>query len=80
MRKKVNLDGPDGSQCWHDLRKEKQFFFSKRPFGEKPVMIWEAFSASGKADLVVMEVKQNSGWYINVLEKGPSIYELSRHQ
>ena len=32
-------------------------------------MVWWAFSASGKADLVVMEGKQNMAWYINVLEK-----------
>ena len=32
-------------------------------------MVWGAFSASGKADLVVMKGKQNSAPYINVLEK-----------
>ena len=32
-------------------------------------MVWGAFSASGKADLVVMEGKQNSSRYINMLEK-----------
>ena len=33
-------------------------------------MVWSGtFSASGKADLVVMDGKQNSTWYINVLEK-----------
>ena len=66
---KFNLDGPDDSYCyWHDLRKEKQMFL-KRPFGGGSVMVWGAFSASGKADLVVMEGKQNSARYINVLEK-----------
>ena len=30
---------------------------------------------SGKADLVVIEGKQNSARYINVLEKGLPIYE-----
>ena len=55
--KKVNLDGPDGSQCyWHDLRKERQLF-SKRLYGGGSVMVWETFSASGKADLGVMEGK-----------------------
>ena len=81
MRKSFNLDEPDGSQCyWHDLRKEKQPF-SKRPFGGGSVMVWGAFSASAKADLEVMEGKQNSARYINVLEKSLFfIYELSRHQ
>ena len=32
-------------------------------------MVWGAFSVSGKAELVVMERKQNSAQYINVLEK-----------
>ena len=67
--KKFNLDGPNGYQCYlHNLRKEKQLF-SKRLFGGGSVMVRGAFSASGKADLVVMEWKQNSSRYINVLEK-----------
>ena len=62
--KRFNLDGPDSSQCYlHDLRKEKQLF-SKGLFGGGYVMVWGAFSASGKADLVVMEGKQNSTRYI----------------
>ena len=32
-------------------------------------MVCGAFTASGKADLVVMEEKQRSARYINVLEK-----------
>ena len=52
---KFNLDGPDGFQSyWHDLRKENQLF-SKRPFGGGSVMVWGAFTASGKADLIVMD-------------------------
>ena len=43
-------------------------------------MVWGAFFASVKADLVVMEGKQNSARYINVLEKSLPIYESSRHQ
>ena len=43
-------------------------------------MVWKAFSVSGKADLVVMEGKQNSARYINVLEKSLPIYESSRPQ
>ena len=43
-------------------------------------MVWRAFSASGKADLEVMEEKQNSALYINVLRKSLPIYESSRHK
>ena len=32
-------------------------------------MVWGAFSVFGKADLEVMEKKQNSARYNNVLEK-----------
>ena len=52
--------------------------FSKRLFGRGSVMAWRAFSASGKADLVAMEGKQNSARYINVLEK--SIFLFMNHQ
>ena len=37
-------------------------------------MVWGVFSEFGKADLVVMEEKQNSAQYINVLEKSLPIY------
>ena len=43
-------------------------------------MVSGAVSASGKADLVVMEGKQNSARYLNVLEKSLPIYECSKHQ
>ena len=32
-------------------------------------MVWGAFSASGKADLVVMKGKQNSARYISVVNR-----------
>ena len=58
-KKKLNLDGPDGFQCyWHDLRKEKQLF--KKKFRRGSVIVLGAFSVSGKADLVVIEGKQIS--------------------
>ena len=66
--KKFKSDGPNSSECyWHDLRKEKRLF-SKILFGGS-IMAWGGFSAFGKADLVVMERKQNSDPYINGLEK-----------
>ena len=56
MRKKFNLDGPMAPCVLHDLRKEK--LFSKDHLKED--LLWfGVFSASGKADLVVMEGKQN---------------------
>ena len=55
--KTFNFGGPDGSPCyWHDLRKKQ--LFSKRLFGWVSLMAWGAFSAFGKADLVLMEGTQ----------------------
>ena len=73
-KEKINMDrremgnrGVFGSQCyWHDFRKEKHLF-SKGIFGGTSDLVWGPFSASGKADLVVMERKKNSVRYINVL-------------
>ena len=66
--KKLKVDGPDGILCyWYDLRKEKQVF-PKRPFGGGSVMFWRAFSANGNAELVVMEGRQNTQKYLEVLE------------
>ena len=66
---KFNLeDRPDEIQCyWYDLRKEEQVF-SDRPFGGGSVMIWGAFSVNGKAELVVIEGRQNVQKYVKVLE------------
>ena len=66
MKKKINLDGPDSFQYyWRDLRKDEQIF-GRRPFGGGSLMIWEAFSAEGKASLVLMKGRQNSERYTEV--------------
>jgi len=42
--KKFNLDEPNGLQYyWHDLRKEKETYFSRQSGGGS-VMIWRDFS------------------------------------
>jgi transposase len=65
--KKFNLDGPDGMDFyWRDLRKEP-LYFSTRNFGGGSVMIWGAFSFSGKAELAFTTSKMNSAEYISVL-------------
>ena len=67
--KKWNLDGPDGCQYyWHDLRKE-QSFFKCRQFGGGSVMVWAAFSATKKSDIVFLEGRQNSAAYIRTIEE-----------
>ena len=43
-------------------------------------MFWGAISSSEKDDLEVMEGKQNSARYIDVMDKCLPIYESSRHQ
>ncbi len=65
--KKFNLDGPDGNQYyWHDLRKDSQYF-SKRVSGGGSVMVWAAFGFDGKSEIVLLNGRQNSADYIQVL-------------
>ena len=45
---------------------------SKKSFWGESIRVWRAFYAFRKADLVVMEGKQNSVRYINVFEKSIS--------
>jgi len=66
--KKFNLDGPDGAQYyWHDLRKEKEFCFS-RNFGGGSVMVWAAFSYYGATPICFISTKMNSTNYIELLD------------
>lgn len=66
--KKFNLDGPDGfNYYWHDLRKEKQFNYS-RNFGGGSLMVWAAFSMHGKTPLVKITTRMNSQKYIEMLD------------
>lgn len=67
--KKFNLDGPDGLQFyWHDLRFEPQVF-SRRQNGGGSVMVWGAFCAEGKSELVILEGSQDSERYIYTLSE-----------
>lgn len=66
--KKFNLDGPDGFQYYfHDLRKS-ELFLSRRHTAVGSVMVWAAISFHGAIDLVVLEGRQNSADYIELLE------------
>ena len=67
--KKFNLDGPDGLQYyWHDLRREKEIY-SRRQSGGGSVMIWGAFCAEGKPDLVILEGTQDADAYVWTLSE-----------
>lgn len=66
--KKFNLDGPDGLQFyWHDLRREPEIY-SKRVQGGRSVMVWGSISYQGKVDLVGIDGKMDSEYYVNVLQ------------
>jgi transposase len=65
--KKFNLDGPDGCQYyWHDLRKEKESYFSRQQGGAS-VMVWAGFSMRGKTDVAVLEGRQDAAAYCTTL-------------
>ncbi|POM65607.1 Transposase [Phytophthora palmivora] len=65
--KKFNLDGPDGLQYyWHDLRCEKETYFSRQNGGGS-VMVWGGFSSQGKTELAFLEGRQNSFNYQETL-------------
>ncbi|GBL74694.1 hypothetical protein AVEN_243577-1 [Araneus ventricosus] len=68
MKKKWNLDGPDGNiKYWHDLRKEPRSFFSRQSGGGS-VMVWAAFGFNGEVGLAFLDGRQNSPKYIETLE------------
>ena len=66
--KKFNLDGPDGcAKYWADTRLPRRYF-SRRQNGGDSIMVWGAFSALGKAELVFVETTMNAQKYCDVLE------------
>ena len=67
--KKWNLDGPDGCKyVWHDLRKDPRTFYSRHS-GGKSVMVWGAFSRTGKSQLAFLEGNQDSDKYVYTLSE-----------
>jgi transposase/DNA-binding CsgD family transcriptional regulator len=67
--KKWNLDGPDGFQnYWRDLRRPPRRT-KRRQAGGGSVMVWAAFSARGKSQLVVLTGRQNSDDYVYTLSE-----------
>ena len=66
--KKFNLDGPDGCRkFWYHPASDKNTFL-RRHSGGGSVMIWTAFSGSGKSELGVLEGHLIAQTYIKVLE------------
>ena len=69
IRKKWNLDGPDGFHCyWHDLRKEKKIF-KKRQSRSGSVMTWGTFCSNGIFKLVLVSSNMDSKQYTDMLTK-----------
>ena len=67
--KKFNLDGPDGVKYyWHDLRKDP-LYFSRRGHGGGSVMVWAAFTSTGRVRLAFVPKRMNSIQYQFVLRR-----------
>ncbi|KAF0704703.1 hypothetical protein AaE_014803 [Aphanomyces astaci] len=67
-REEINLDGPDGLQCyWRDLRQDHETYMSRK-FGGKSLMIWGAFSSSGVSELAFLEGNQDAAKYVWTLQ------------
>lgn len=66
--KKFNCDGPDGfKKYWHDISSDERVCMS-RNFQGKGIMVWGAFSYSGKVRLRFITERMNSEKYIEMLE------------
>lgn len=67
--KKFNLDGSDGVKYyWHDLRKDP-LYFSRRGHGGGSVMVWAAFTSTGRVKLAFVPKRMNSIQYQFVLRR-----------
>lgn len=68
MKKKINLDGPDGLRYyWHDIRQDEQNVFSQN-FGGGSVMVWAGFSKGDKTALAFLDGRQTAQDYQLMLE------------
>lgn len=66
--KKFNLDGPDGYDYYfHDLRKEERSLL-RRQHGGGSVMVWGAITSKGVVELVVLNGRQTSKDYLELLK------------
>lgn len=67
--KKFTLDGPAAyNGYWNDSRKEAQYH-PTRNFGGGSLMVWAAFSRTGKLQLVFTTCKMTSKDYTQILEQ-----------
>lgn len=79
--KKFNLDGPDGySYYFHDIRKEELELMS-RQHGGGSVMVWGAITSNGPIELVILNGRQSSNDYLELLkeQKDKMAHKLGRH-
>jgi hypothetical protein len=69
MKKKFNLDGPDGYfYYWAGLYTE-EVVYSRRAMGGLSMMVWGCFNYSGKSELALIDGTIDSKKYQSVLEE-----------
>lgn len=69
MKKKFNLDSPDGDiYYWHHIDSEK-INYSKRVQGGGSVMIWICFCSFGKTPIALISTSMKSSFYVQLLNQ-----------
>lgn len=67
--KKFKLDGPDSYSASYQDKRRPTSLMTRRNFGGGTVMIWAAFSFTGKTPLCIISTRMDSNKYIQLMEE-----------
>ena len=78
MRKKINLDGPDGFKQYQHDEDITQETLSTRQSGGGSIVVLISFSYKRTMELQVVQGRQNAAGYIGMLERSLLFTEEAR--